>query len=416
MTTAVPLIYIALPALDELENLPVFIDCIRRQDYPRYRLFVCINQPESWWSRVDKLEHCMRNKKSLDYLHSIRDIDMTILDKSSKGKGWPEKQSGVGQARRLLMDSIERIADGGDIILSLDADTTFNPGYLSSIAAGFSAAHSARAISVPYYHKLTGDEVKDRLILRYEIYMRYYAINLWRINSPYSFTAIGSAIALHVKSYRAIGGITPHKSGEDFYFLQKLRKYGPVLTWTEEKVYPAARYSDRVGFGTGPAMIKGRAGDWSSYPVYAAGLFDEVKKTYENFRELYSGDVVVPMDGFIREKFGAESIWEPLRKNCKTQRQFQRACHHKLDAFRVLQFLKWKSNTHPRTDEENLFECLETHYPDLYGSLTFDPAGFTFEESPVTLLDDLRNLLAGIEENYQKAYLITPGFEHYAAE
>ncbi len=83
----------------------------------------------------------------------------------------------------------------------------------------------AVALSVPYYHNLTGDEEKDRAILRYEIYMRYYAINLWRIGSPYNFTAVGSAMALPVWAYRAIGGITPHKSGEDFYFIQKLRKY-----------------------------------------------------------------------------------------------------------------------------------------------------------------------------------------------
>ncbi len=92
-----------------------------------------------------------------------------------------------------------------------------------------------------------------------------------------SFTAIGSAMALPVKSYRAIGGMTPHKSGEDFYFLQKLRKFGKVLTWNKEKVYPEARYSDRVFFGTGPAMIKGRDGDWSSYPIYPFELFDEIK-------------------------------------------------------------------------------------------------------------------------------------------
>jgi hypothetical protein len=358
----------------------------------------------------------MRNRSSLEYLYSIKDIDMTIIDRSSKGKGWPEKQAGVGQARRLLMDAIAREADTEDIILSLDADTTFNPGYFSSIVAGFATAPDARAISVPYYHKLTGDEIKDRSILRYEIYMRYYAINLWRINCPYSFTAIGSAIALPVKSYRAIGGITPHKSGEDFYFVQKLRKYGPVLTWTEQKVFPAARYSDRVGFGTGPAMIKGRSGDWSSYPIYSAGLFDEVGQTYAKFRELYSGDVPVPMDGFIRERFGVESIWEPLRNNSKTPRQFERASHLKLDAFRVLQYLKWKSIGQPRADEKHLFECLVTNYPALYGSLTFDPDLFSFEASPVNLLDEMRNMLAELEESYQKTNLITPGFEHYGSE
>ena len=76
-------------------------------------------------------------------------------------------------------------------------------------------------LAVPYYHKLIGDAT-DRLILRYEIYMRCYLINLLRIQNPYAFTALGSAMAVTVRAYRKAGGLTPVKSGEDFYFLQNL--------------------------------------------------------------------------------------------------------------------------------------------------------------------------------------------------
>ncbi len=400
------MIYVALPALNELDYIPAFIECCQQQTLKNFKLVVCINQPDDWWGQVDKLEICLTNQKSIEYLSSIQKMDIEIIDKSCKGKGWEGKNYGVGWARKTIMDHILRNAKDTDIIISLDADTTFNPGYFESIVHNFRDHPKAVAISVPYFHKLTGDEVKDRAILRYEIYMRYFAINLRRINSPYSFTAIGSAIALPVKSYKAIGGITPHKSGEDFYFLQKLRKYGEVLTWNDEKVYPAARYSDRVGFGTGPAMIRGKEGDWASYPVYPFEYFDYVKSTYELFTELFVKDVETPLDEFIIEKFGTVNIWEPLRENFKTKDKFIRACHHKVDGFRIFQYLKWRNDKSSFKDEENLIRFLEKFYPDLVSNLNFEIAKLDFAESDVYKLDELRKLLVKIEEEYQKSKII----------
>ncbi len=287
MTKTGKQIFIAIPAINEMEWLPEFINCLNQQSFKQFKVVVGVNQPDDWWGKSEKVHICENNQKSIEYLKEVQNLELEILDNSSKGKGWVGKKSGVGWARKTIMDKIAKEANENDIMVTLDADTTFEPGYLQSIINTFLMYPKAVALSVPYYHKLTGKPEPDRAILRYEIYMRYYALNLWRINSPYNFTAIGSAMALPIKSYKAIGGITPHKSGEDFYFIQKLRKYGTVLTWNEEKVYPAARFSDRVGFGTGPAMIKGRAGDWDSYPIYPFNYFDEVKSTYDLFPVLF---------------------------------------------------------------------------------------------------------------------------------
>lgn len=410
MTNSGPVVYVALPAMDELENLPAFMDCIRRQTYSRLRVFVCVNQPDAWWGRVDKLPICQNNMLSLTYLQGIRDVEMTVIDRCSKGAGWADKKAGVGWARKVVMDAIAEVAAPEDVLVSLDADTTFGPQYLATLVEAICDNPKASAVSVPYYHRLTGDQEKDRAILRYEIYMRHYANNLWRINSPYAFTAIGSAIALPFRAYKAVGGITPHKSGEDFYFLMKLRKYGPVLTWVSEKVYPAARYSDRVGFGTGPAMIKGRSGDWDSYPVYPAAFFDEVRWTMDLFPELFRQDLKTSWDDFLEDKFGTDSIWKPLRDNSKTREQFVRACHNKLDAFRVLQFLKWRITGSEPDDEGHLFDCLEHHYNDQLPGLSYNRDGFSLASSPVGQLDELRNLLAAIEQDYQRKHLLTPPF------
>jgi hypothetical protein len=134
--------------------------------------------------------------------------------------------------------------------------------------------------------------------------------------------------------------MTAKKSGEDFYLLQKLVKAGRIIHHNTEMVYPATRYSDRVFFGTGPALIKGSGGNWESYPVYDHRLFDQVEATYRLFGELFDGDVDTPMDGFLRNQFCSGDVFGPLRRNAATREQFIKACHQRIDGLRILQFLK----------------------------------------------------------------------------
>jgi hypothetical protein len=250
---------------------------------------------------------------------------------------------------------VSEAAADDDIIVSMDADTQL---WCQAICIPsqrlFNRHPQAVALSNPYYHRLTGEENLDRAMLRYEIYMRYYAINMWRIGSPYSFTALGSAIALPVWAYRKIGGITAKKSGEDFYLLQKLRKTGWIIHHNHEKVFPATRFSDRVFFGTGPALIKGSQGLWDSYPIYDHQLFDKLAQTYSLFPALYDTKIATPMDDFISTQFKETDIFEALRKNTSSREQFVKACHHKIDGLRVLQFVKSSQLKNSWCDEDNL--------------------------------------------------------------
>ncbi len=393
-----PYIYVALPALNEADYIQEFVLCLKSQTYQNFKLVTCINQPDNWWDEPKKLHICKNNRKTIDFLESVKDIDIEIIDKSSRGEGWKGKKYGVGWARKLAMERIAMEAQNDDLIVSLDADTTFSPNYFKSLIEAFKSHHKAIAVSVPYYHKLTGEENADRAILHYEIYLRYFNINMLRIGSPYAFTAIGSAIALPVSSYKAIGGITPHKSGEDFYFLQKLRKYGEIILWNGEKVFPAARFSDRVNFGTGPAMIKGREGDWSPYPIYSFSYFDEIKSLFDSFSALYENQINTSLDDFFEEKYGEKDIWQPLRENFKTREQFVKACHHKFDALRTFQYLKWRyTKEKQNSDEININKFLKKYYLTEVSEKGFE----SFDSMSVTRMDELRNLLVKIEEKYQ---------------
>jgi hypothetical protein len=266
------------------------------------------------------------------------------------------------------MDTINETANPEDIIISLDADTEYPPEYFESVKQLFEAHPTAVALSNPYYHKLTGREDEDRAILRYEIYMRCYHHNLVRIRSPYAFTALGSAIAVRISAYRKIGGMAPKKSGEDFYFLQQLCKVGQVLTHNKTTVYPATRLSNRVFFGTGPALIKGVDGDWNSYPIYPPKLWDEITNIYQNFDQYLSPEDL-----------------QKLRANSKTEAQFQKFCHEKFDGLRILQYLKSKHIENPQPDEISLKENLK-----ILGIPITLPPNFSFDTAPIDFLDHIR--------------------------
>jgi hypothetical protein len=246
-------------------------------------------------------------------------------------------------------------------------------------------------------------------MLGYEIYMRYYVLNLWRIASPYSFTALGSAIALPVQAYRMVGGLTPRTSGEDFYFLQKLTKHGRVLHWSDAPVAPGTRKSWRVPVGTGQAIVAACEGKYPDrYPLYPPDLFDRVRRTTEAFPALFVRPAETPLDGFLREKTIGNDPWQPLRKNHKTLDRFVRACHERLDGLRILQYLKAEYRQAPTDDRTTLNDWLDRHGSVLPGteaeashsrSLLRER---TLAELSTPELDGIRTMLFHMEDRYRR--------------
>ncbi len=408
-------IHVAIPAMGESGWLPGTITSLADEKNSCLKLWVCVNQPDNWHDDPVKKPVCENNLQTLKYLSRLKGINPEVIDRSSPGRGWSGKAHGVGHARRLLMESINSVAGENDIILSLDADTAFDRNYTFSVLECLEKYPDATALSNPYYHKLTGNNELDRAILRYEIYMRYYSVNMWRISSPYSFTALGSAIALPVWSYRKIGGITPKKSGEDFYFLQKLRKSGWICNFNTHLVYPATRYSDRVFFGTGPALIKGSKGDWSSYPVYCHRLFDLVREGFDLFPLLYRTHATTKFIRFIPSTTGEDDPFGPLRKNSPSADHFLKACHQKADGLRTLQFLKSENKKLKSTDEERLLAFLASFCPwhKKENSGIYEKCGFQksdldkmesldFKTTDTDYLNKIRNLLILFETGFQK--------------
>lgn len=400
-------LYIAIPLLDELDNIDLILKNIMQQSYSNFTLYTCVNQPNEWWEDNEKIKVCQRNIKSIDIIEKYSkrvNFQIIIIDKSTKGKGWQGNKLGVGWARKTLFDEIETIAKDDDIVISLDGDTEFPPNYFESINDNFSLNKNIDVLSIPYYHPLNKDNKANRAILRYEIYMRIYLLNLIRINSPYAFTALGSAIAFRVKALRKIGGFSPKKSGEDFYFLQKMVKYKHIGIWNEVYVSPEARFSDRVFFGTGPAMIKGNLGDWTSYPIYSMELFDKIKLFYSIIPDLFIKNIQTPIDEFLLHiSIDRNQIWDKLRLNNKDLPHFTKAIHDFFDGLRILQFLKYSYKTNE--EEANLRSFLIANNFEKSSS-SFNIEHISFETSSIVDLNTIRDYLCRLENEERKRILL----------
>ena len=369
-------IHLAIPLLREYDTIKNFLQNISTFDADDVYIWFCINNPLEWHNKSSFSDYLQENEKTYNYLvqQGFRDVDLNnpvsykynVIDKFSFHNAFAKGKSGVGQARKIIFDHICKYFEKNDVIISMDADTHYEQSYVKSIVKAFQQHKSAIGLCGPYYHPAIYDDEHNNHILRYEIYLRHYFLNLARIHNPYTFTAMGSVIGFKVSTYQKLRGMTPYASGEDFYFVQKLVKNGNVLLWHDSLAYPDGRYSDRVGFGTGPALNNLKNLNRTSYPLYSDVYFNEIKETFDHFEELYKKDVELPMTRFLKSTFKTDDLWQPLRDNYKDMENFTKACVNKVDALRILQYLHFRQSSHDAKDIVYPVESYKHIREDMY--------------------------------------------------
>ena len=360
------MIYIALPAMEEPDLPSRLLDLNRQSLFPQ-AVYVCVNQPRSYYSdgikehdEVYRVNEAVYNKLRQFVQEGRFAFRVEAIDRFSPQNAWDDRHFGVGWARKVAMDAVSEAcgkSGSGSIMVCMDADTHYPADYLENIRKQFDTYPQAVGLSNPYYHTPGQENLSEGqqvAVLHYEVYMRAYALNMLLAGLPYTFTAIGSSMACRVDAYRKIGGISPFKSGEDFYFLQKLAKTGALIVHSDSVSHPSSRLSGRVFFGTGPALRKGLEKRWESYPVYPPALFQKMARAYEALPDLFVSGVPSSALDFWQDAFGAD-WWVRLRQNSGGRvEQFVRACKEKFDALRALQFLKANYPQHDVQDWQNL--------------------------------------------------------------
>ncbi len=181
-------------------------------------------------------------------------VELYLHDMDSLGGPLPAAQ-GVGLARKTGCDIALAWWCAGalasDWLHLTDADATLPRDYLQRLR---DAPPGIVAATFPFHHVASGDDSLDLATALYELRLHQYVLGLEYANSPYAFHALGSSLAVRMSAYCHVRGIPRRSGAEDFYLLNKLAKIGRVVRLSGNCVRLASRASDRVPFGTGPAV------------------------------------------------------------------------------------------------------------------------------------------------------------------
>ncbi len=257
---------------------------------------------------------------------------------------FPAGAGGVGHARKAGLDSVLPHLASDGLLFSLDADTTVETNYLDAVRQAFAAHREWAGAVIRFRHPSPDDPALAQAIREYEGYLDAYVAGLAAAGSPYAYHTMGSAMVCRADAYVRAGGMRARAGGEDFYFLQALRKTGPIGEIDTTTVHPAARPSDRVPFGTGPRLreiVAGKALD--DCPPEA---FAELKLLLEAVRRGDPEDygTALPLLSEAIGKFlqaqGFPAAWAGILRNTpKTEAARRGAFHCWFDAFRTLKFI-----------------------------------------------------------------------------
>lgn len=203
-------------------------------------------------------------------------IRLGCIDASSAEAEIPDRDGGVGTARKIGMDAALAVLNGrgpgGGVIGCLDADTLVMRNYLTAVRDHFSEGNDPAAVAA-YAHQRPDDPVLQQAICCYEIFLRAYVMGLSFAGSPYAFHAIGSTISCTARAYAAVRGMNRRGAAEDFHFLDKLAKLGKVGHIGTTTLFPSARLSGRVPFGTGQRMLRFVAGGTDEYRIHDPRIY-----------------------------------------------------------------------------------------------------------------------------------------------
>ncbi|MDA9908913.1 hypothetical protein N9E57_00140 [Gammaproteobacteria bacterium] len=184
-------------------------------------------------------------------------IDILLVERCMPGY-YLQGDDGVGLARKIACDIACRLITLGKIknhwIHSTDADAILPADYFSTATALDTTKTSAAVY--PFHHTPHENEKVQQAQTLYDLSMDYYVAGLKWAESCWAYHTIGSTLLINPEHYALARGFPKRQAGEDFYLLNKLSKIGDILTLNSTPIALASRLSDRVPFGTGPALNK----------------------------------------------------------------------------------------------------------------------------------------------------------------
>lgn len=331
--------WVVIPVKAELELLPRTLASLEALPVPP-AVVVVINGRDS-----DSPETHAENQAVLKELRTWAGaLEMHVLDRASEGR---RTLDGVGSARRLGMDYALRANPKSEWLLSLDADAPVAPTYLRQLEA---VPKTSVGALFGYQHPMPVNPARRQSMQTYELWLRYREYGLKTAGSPYAFAALGSIIAVRPQAYAAVHGMSRRDAAEDFHFIHKLRKHGPLHRFELPTVFPSARFSDRVPFGTGRAVEEGCQPESKFTHVEPPRAFAELGVWVESLPNLYSEGSSFAWTGALGE-FLEERSWglmgEKLRRQSQGPEDFVKRTQTWFDATASIRFLNRQRDSEP---------------------------------------------------------------------
>jgi hypothetical protein len=263
-----------------------------------------------------------------------------------RGLPLPAKQ-GVGLARKIGCDIALALQANGNLqsrwLHNSDADATLPGDY-------FQAAEqycSEVAITHPFVHTLPQDKSLALATYLYDLRLHYYVYGLRYASSPYDFHTLGSCISVDAASYAAVRGFPRRNAAEDFYLLNKLAKLGEVARPTAPLITLMGRDSDRVPFGTGPAVaeLSRASAPLQSKLYYHPDCFRALRALLGNLQGLFDGSELDALSGLplaavaALKQQGIEKALSHCREHGADLASWEKHFHLWFDGFRTLKFI-----------------------------------------------------------------------------
>ena len=296
---------LVIPAFQESGDfIDRFINSILAEQ--KCLLIVVLNQPDNELGRqhqqaqIDLAQHIVQQGDLHWQQDSLRLINLARANSRANSaillvdryqQSIPPEQ-GVGLARKIGADLAAKLylenVIASSWIHSTDADAHLPNNYLTAHLDDNLPCQHGVATCCNFYH-YSDEPTVHQANQRYERGLRYYVAGLQYAQSPYAYFTIGSILSFNVLAYCQARGFPKRNAGEDFYLLNKLAKLGKVIYLADVVIKLDARPSQRVPFGTGPAVqsIMQLTEQGQDYQYYHPNIFIELKACLTAFDSLW---------------------------------------------------------------------------------------------------------------------------------
>ena len=281
--------------------------------------------------------------------YRLTNIDVLLVSKIKDDALNPKKATGL--ARKIGADIGLALINSGKCsmrwIYNTDADANLPLDYFK---VSTRVPKSTAGIIYPFQHVGLPGKLLEATGL-YEKRLVNYVAGLKFAGSPYAHQTLGSTIAVNGESYANIRGFPQKSAAEDFYLINKLVKQGSVESLEEPIIELESRVSDRIPFGTGPAVASLLRSTTPKqerifyHPEVFSVLkeflsaFNRTQKAFQNMNlsaEARNAAKQIDIDSFLKHVESQNLQGDHYRKHF----------HLWFDAFRTLKFLHWLRDNH----------------------------------------------------------------------